>query len=152
MWSNKKRDTPQAADSEPTNLQTNQPTKVTPAFWERTPKMNNDAIRTSRATADRAPSRLGSSLHVKGDIIAGEVIVYGSVKGNVRGRGKIEIKKDGSVNGDLTTAQIIIEDGAYFKGSIEIERSAEKEGDKNVFSRAASAPATPAAGAEPRSI
>jgi cytoskeletal protein CcmA (bactofilin family) len=50
--------------------------------------------------------------------------VYGTVKGNVHGKGKIEIKKDGSVNGDLTTAQIIIEDGAYFKGSIAIEKSA----------------------------
>jgi cytoskeletal protein CcmA (bactofilin family) len=38
------------------------------------------------------------------DIIAGEVIVYGRVKGNVRGKGKVEIKKDGSVNGDLSTA------------------------------------------------
>jgi cytoskeletal protein CcmA (bactofilin family) len=56
------------------------------------------------------------------------------------------------VNGDLTTAQIIIEDGAYFKGSIEIEKSAEKEVDKNVLSRTESAPATPAAGAGPRSI
>ncbi len=84
------------------------------------------------------------------DVIAGEVIVYGSVKGNVLGKGKIE--KDDSVNGDLTTAQIIVEDGASFKGSIEIEKSAEKEGDKNVFSRTASAPATPAAGAGPRSI
>jgi len=84
------------------------------------------------------------------DIIAGEVTVYGSVKRNVRGKGKIEIKKDGSVNGDLTTAQIIIEDGAYFKGSIEIEKSAEKEADKNVSSR--TAPAPTAAGAEPRSI
>jgi len=56
------------------------------------------------------------------------------------------------VNGDLTTAQIIIEDGAYFKGSIEIEKSADKKGDKNVFSPTAAAPATPAAGAEPRSI
>ncbi len=52
--------------------------------------------------------------------------MHGSVNGNVRAKGKIEIKKDGSVNGDLTTAQIIIEDGAYFKGSIEIEKSAEK--------------------------
>jgi cytoskeletal protein CcmA (bactofilin family) len=51
------------------------------------------------------------------------------------------------VNGDLSTAQIIIEDGAYFKGSIEIEQSAEKEGDRNVFSRTASASAAPAAGA-----
>ena len=149
--------------------------------------MNKDVMRPAGETADRASSRLGSSLHLKGeisgnedldidgaveglvhidkgkltvgatakltaDIIAGEVIVYGSVKGNVRGKGKIEIKKDGSVNGDLTTAQIIIEDGAYFKGSIEIEKSAEKERDKTVSSRTASTPVAPAAGAGPRSI
>ena len=71
------------------------------------------------------------------DIIAGEVIVYGSVNGNVDGKGKIEIKKGGSVIGDLTMAQIVIEDGAHFKGSIEIEKSAEKEADKNVFPPAA---------------
>ena len=68
--------------------------------------------------------------------------MYGSVRGNVRAKGKIEIKKNGSVNGDLTTPQIIIEDGAYFKGSIEIEKSAGKEGDKNVSSRRASTPVT----------
>jgi len=78
--------------------------------------------------------------------------VYGSVQDNARGKGKIEIKKNGSVNGDLTTAQILIEDGAYFKGSIEIEKSVEKESDKNVFSRTASASAMSAAGAGPRSI
>ena len=182
MWRNKKPDTPQAADPEPKNLQTNQPPKPASASWEGTTKTNKDVIGLAGATA-----RLGSSLHVKGeisgnedlhidgtvegavqlgegkltvgatahvtaDIIAGEVIVYGSVKGNVRGKGKIKIKRDGSVNGDLTTAQIIIEDGAYFKGSIEIERSAEKESDKNRFSRTASAPATPAAGARPWSL
>ena len=56
------------------------------------------------------------------------------------------------MNGDLSTAQIIIEDGAYFKGSIEIEKSTEKDSDKNAFSRTAPAPATPAAGAGPRNI
>ncbi len=90
---------------------------------------------------------VGATAKLTADVIAGEVIVYGSVKGNIRGKGKIEIKKDGSVNGDLTTAQIIIEDGAYFKGSIEIEKSAEKEADKNVSSQTASA-----AGAAPKSI
>ena len=185
MWGKKKPDTTQAADPESTNLQTNQPPKPASASWEGTTKMNKDVMRPAGETADPAPSRLGSSLHLKGeisgnedldidgiveglvdidkrkltvgvtakltaDIIAGEVIVYGSVKGKVHGKGKVEIKKDGSVNGDLTTAQIIIEDGAYFKGSIEIEKSAEKEGDKNVFSRTASA--TPAAGAGLKSI
>ena len=187
MWSKKKPDTTQAAGAEPTNLQTTQSPKPATAFWEGTTRTNRDVMPPAGRTADLAPSRLGSSLHVKGeisgnedldidgaveglvhiderkltvgatakltaDIIAGEVIVYGSVQGNVRGKGKIEIKNNGSVNGDLTTAQIIIEDGAYFKGSIEIEKSAEKEGDKNVSSRTASTPVTPAAGAGPRSI
>src|SRR6266849_1205291 len=160
MWGNKKSHKPQPANPEPRIWQTNQPPKPASASWEGTTKMNKDAMRPAEATADRATARLGSSLHVKGeisgnedlyidgtveglvhlderkltvgatakltaDVIAGEVIVYGSVKGNVRGKGKIEIKKDGSVNGDLTTAQIIIEDGAYFKGSIEIEKSTE---------------------------
>jgi cytoskeletal protein CcmA (bactofilin family) len=128
------------------------------------------------ATVDRETGWLGSSLHVKGDIIgtedllidgsvegliqlnerkltvgatakltadiiARDVVVYGYVKGNVRARGRIEIKKDGSVTGNLTTAQIMIEDGADFKGSIEIDRGAEREADKNVASRAASASA-----------
>jgi cytoskeletal protein CcmA (bactofilin family) len=99
---------------------------------------------------DERKLTVGTTAKVTADIIAGEVIVYGSVKGNVRAKGKIEIKKDGSVNGDLTTAQIIIEDGAYFKGAIEIDKSAEKEADKNVSSRTASA--ATAAGAGPKSI
>ena len=66
---------------------------------------------------------IGASAKVTADIIAREVVVYGNVKGNLRARDRIEIKKDGSVVGDLTTARIMIEDGAYFKGSIEIDKS-----------------------------
>jgi cytoskeletal protein CcmA (bactofilin family) len=101
---------------------------------------------------DERKLTVGPTAKLRADIIAGEVIVSGSVKGNVRAR-KIEIKKEGSLHGDLTTAQIMIEDGAYFKGTIEIEKSAEaeKEAEKNVFSpRSASAPSTPAADPESR--
>jgi cytoskeletal protein CcmA (bactofilin family) len=66
---------------------------------------------------------IGASAKVTADVIAREVVVYGNVKGNLQARDRIEIKKDGSVVGDLTTARIMIEDGAYFKGSIEIEKS-----------------------------
>ncbi|HXW56575.1 MAG TPA: polymer-forming cytoskeletal protein [Candidatus Cybelea sp.] len=66
---------------------------------------------------------VGASARVTADIIAREVAVYGNVKGNLRARDRIEIKKDGSVVGDLTTARIMIEDGAYFKGSIEIDKT-----------------------------
>ena len=67
---------------------------------------------------------VGASAKLTADVVAREVVVYGSVKGNLRARDRIEIKKDGSVVGDLTTARIMIEDGAYFKGSIEIDRAA----------------------------
>ncbi len=72
---------------------------------------------------------VGASAKLTADVVAREVVVYGSVKGNLRARDRIEIKKDGSVIGDLTTARIMIEDGAYFKGSIEIDRTHEKETD-----------------------
>jgi hypothetical protein len=45
MWGNKKSHTPQAADPEPKNWQTNQPPKRTPASWEGTTKMNKDVMR-----------------------------------------------------------------------------------------------------------
>jgi len=85
---------------------------------------------------------VGASAKVTADLVAREVVVYGSVKGNLRARDRIEIKKDGSVIGDLTTARIMIEDGAYFKGSIEIDRKgAEGSGshEKPAYVKAATA-------------
>lgn len=59
---------------------------------------------------------------IQANIVAQAVVVYGDVKGNIAARDRIEIKKDGSVTGDLTTGRIIIDDGATFKGAIEIVR------------------------------
>ena len=87
---------------------------------------------------------IGSSARVTADVIAREVVVYGNVKGNLRARDRIEIKKDGSVVGDLTTARIMIEDGAYFKGSIEIDKAGDSSSsdssdfEKSYTSRSAS--------------
>jgi len=160
MWGSKKPETPQAADPELKNWQTNQPPAGTTArlgssLYVKGEISGNedlyiDGTVEGLVQLDERKVTIGASAELTADIIAGEVIVYGSVKGNVRGKGKIEIKKDGSVHGDLTTAQIIIEDGAYFKGSIEIDRSVDREADKNASSRTASA--TTAAGAGPKSI
>ena len=65
----------------------------------------------------------GRSAQLISEIAAREVIVYGKIQGNVRAQDRVEIKKDGSVLGDITTPRISIGDGAYFKGRIEIERS-----------------------------
>jgi cytoskeletal protein CcmA (bactofilin family) len=66
---------------------------------------------------------VGSTAHIHGDIIAREVVVAGEVIGNVNAPDRIELKKGGSVVGDLTTNRLVIEDGALFKGTIEIGRS-----------------------------
>ena len=98
---------------------------------------------------DERKLTVGATAKLTADIIAREVVVYGTVKGNLRAKDRIEIKKDGSVNGDLTTARISIEDGAYFKGSIEIDKSGDKDAGAGSFARA-TAPA--AAGAAPKTI
>jgi cytoskeletal protein CcmA (bactofilin family) len=53
---------------------------------------------------------------------AREIVVLGSVHGNVEASDKIDIRKDAKLVGDIKTARIVIEDGAYFKGSIDITR------------------------------
>ena len=91
---------------------------------------------------DERKLTVGATAKVTADIIAREVVVYGTVKGNLRAKDRIEIKKDGSVNGDLTTARIMIEDGAYFKGSIEIDKTEQKESSSShAFTRSSTAPA-----------
>src|SRR5271155_6074119 len=89
---------------------------------------------------DERKLTVGATAKLTADIIAREVVVYGTVKGNLRAKDRIEIKKDGSVHGDLTTARIMIEDGAYFKGSIEIDKSGEKD-SPNAFARSNATPA-----------
>jgi cytoskeletal protein CcmA (bactofilin family) len=64
---------------------------------------------------------VGASARLTSDITARQVTVYGSVTGNLQARDRVDIKKDGSVVGDITTVRISIEDGAHFKGRIEID-------------------------------
>jgi cytoskeletal protein CcmA (bactofilin family) len=56
----------------------------------------------------------------------------GSVTGNVAAREKIEIRRTGHVVGDLVAATVAIEEGAYFKGSIDIARDDGAEVSRNV--------------------
>jgi cytoskeletal protein CcmA (bactofilin family) len=71
---------------------------------------------------------VGRSAKATAEVVADEVIVYGELTGKLCAGSRIEIKKDGSVIGTLTTPRIIIEDGAYFKGSVQIERRKKPRG------------------------
>ncbi len=51
------------------------------------------------------------------------MVILGQVKGNVDAQDRIDIRKDARLVGDIKTARIIIEDGAYFKGSIDIAKA-----------------------------
>ncbi|OLC88575.1 MAG: hypothetical protein AUH88_00695 [Acidobacteria bacterium 13_1_40CM_4_61_5] len=64
---------------------------------------------------------VGSTAQLNSEINARDVVVYGKVIGNLHARGRVEVKRDGSVLGDIATARISIEDGAQFRGRIEVD-------------------------------
>jgi cytoskeletal protein CcmA (bactofilin family) len=75
---------------------------------------------------------VGHNGQVTSGLTAREIIIYGKVDGNHKVVSEsIEIKKDALVVGDVTARRIVIEDGAGFKGSIEIEESS-KQVDSNL--------------------
>jgi cytoskeletal protein CcmA (bactofilin family) len=78
---------------------------------------------------------VGPEGHVKAEIRARQVVIQGSVEGDVTAREKIEIRRSGHVEGDLVAGSIAIEEGAFFKGSIDIAR--------NEASAVPTVPATP---------
>ena len=86
---------------------------------------------------------IGPNGRVQASIRARDVIILGQVQGNVETSDKVDIRKDAKLVGDITTSRISIEDGALFKGSIDIK----KPEPKPVAS--AAPPAQPAQAARP---
>src|SRR5438067_1557945 len=69
---------------------------------------------------------IGPHGRVRANVHARDVVVHGKVEGNLRGTERVELKKSAVLVGDIFTQRIVIEDGAYFKGGIDIQ----KEGGK----------------------
>jgi len=65
---------------------------------------------------------VGPHGRVRANIHAREVVVHGKIDGNVQGDEKVELKKSAILMGDISTQRIVIEDGAYFKGAIDIQK------------------------------
>src|ERR1700739_4139029 len=88
---------------------------------------------------------VGKNGVVNANINAREVVVLGKVRGNLTASDRVDIRSDGSLTGDVIAARISIEDGAFFKGGIDIRKGAQP-GQKEE-AKAASATAEPAVAA-----
>jgi len=100
-------------------LEGNDPVVEKSAIGERTSETLSAAQCGVLCRACRRRARLGiGSLR--------EVIILGQVKGNVETSDKVDIRKDAKLEGNITTARISIEDGALFKGSIDIKKAEPK--------------------------
>lgn len=66
---------------------------------------------------------IGLNGKLRASVKAREVVVLGTVHGNIETSDKIEIRKEAKVVGDIKTTRVVIEDGAYFKGNIDIVRA-----------------------------
>ena len=82
---------------------------------------------------------IGPNGKVQASIKAREVVALGTIQGNVEASERLEIRKDAKLVGDIRTARIIIEDGAYFKGSIDIVKPEPAKQSKGQPAQAAAA-------------
>jgi cytoskeletal protein CcmA (bactofilin family) len=83
---------------------------------------------------------IGPNGRVQAGIKAREVVILGQVKGNVEAADKVDIRKDARLEGDIVSARISIEDGALFKGSIDIRKAESRPGTGPTITAPASVP------------
>ena len=84
---------------------------------------------------------VGRNGQVAANILAREVVVLGKLRGNVNASDRVDIRSEGSLTGDVAAARISIEDGAFFKGGIDIRKPGEgKNGPAPAAEPAATSP------------
>ena len=72
---------------------------------------------------------IGPNGKIKAQVFAKAVIILGEVTGNVTASEKVDIRDNGSVDGDLSAPRVAIADGAHFRGSIDMQRAGAKPGE-----------------------
>jgi cytoskeletal protein CcmA (bactofilin family) len=94
---------------------------------------------------------IGPNGHVHAEVNAKGVTVEGKLEGNIRASDRVELRKSAVIIGDIVTQRIVIEDGAYFKGKVEIQKEtaqpkltpSQQEAQAGVKSAAASSSGSP---------
>jgi cytoskeletal protein CcmA (bactofilin family) len=96
---------------------------------------------------------VGPNGRVRANIEARNVIVHGRVDGDIHATDRVDLRKSASLSGDISTARISIEDGAFFKGGIDIQRpdSGHKVETKPLASAATAPSVAPAPSVTPAS-
>jgi cytoskeletal protein CcmA (bactofilin family) len=84
---------------------------------------------------------IGPNGKIKAQVFAKSVVILGEVTGNVTATEKVEIRDNGSVDGDITAPRVAIAEGAHFRGSIDMQRSGSKAGDSKSEQQKSAAPA-----------
>ena len=84
---------------------------------------------------------IGPNARIRAHVNAREVIIHGKVDGDIHGSERVELKRSAVLVGDISAQRVAVEDGAYFKGAIDVQRG---EGKPEAKSNAAYAGVTPA--------
>jgi cytoskeletal protein CcmA (bactofilin family) len=87
---------------------------------------------------------IGPNGKIKAQIFAKSVVILGEVTGNVTASEKVEIRDNGSVDGDIAAPRVAIAEGAHFRGSIDMQRTGPKAGESKAEPKS-----TPAAASQP---
>lgn len=80
---------------------------------------------------------VGPHGRVRANIQARDVVVHGKVDGNIRGTERVELKKSAVLVGDISTQRIIVEEGAFFKGAVDIQKDSKPEPKREMAMAAA---------------
>ena len=85
---------------------------------------------------------VGPNGRIRANVNAKEVVIHGRVDGNITGTDRVELRKSAVLAGDIATQRIVIEDGAYFKGGIDIRKDQTPRREQQA-SQSTSTPVTP---------
>ena len=86
---------------------------------------------------------IGPNGKIRAEVFAKAVIVLGEVAGNVTASEKVDIRDNGSVDGDIISPRVAIAEGAHFRGSVDMQRGGTKPAAAAVKPAAQAAPAPP---------
>jgi cytoskeletal protein CcmA (bactofilin family) len=87
---------------------------------------------------------VGRNGQVAANITAREIVVLGKVRGNMTASDRVDIRSEGSLTGDVTAQRISIEDGAFFKGGIDIRKPGSESKQVNSGANSEAAKPVPA--------